>query len=72
MAKVQRRAERNQRDTPRTTFSLYLDRDVIAAVDTLVTIGRYPNRSDAVESAIRRLVIDAARESLAPVETVAA
>lgn len=72
MVKVQRRAERNQRDPTRTTFSLYLDRDVIAAMDTLVAIGQFPNRSEAVESACRQIIIDMARNSVMAVDGEAA
>lgn len=59
-----RRSDRYNSDPTRKTYSAYLDRRVIEAVDSLVQIGRFPNRSEAIEEACKRLVSDVARESV--------
>ena len=58
------RNARYDKNSNRKTYSAYLDVRVIAAVDTLVSVGEFPNRSEAIEEACRRLVKGSAHNLL--------
>jgi len=57
-ARYSRRAIKRKRKT----ISVYVLPSVVAEVDALVDAGRYANRSDAVEDALRLLVLHASLE----------
>jgi Arc/MetJ-type ribon-helix-helix transcriptional regulator len=56
----------------RRTYSVYVLPEVVAAVDALVDAGRYTNRSDAVEDALRLLVLQASLDRASTAATEAA
>ena len=59
------RNDRYDKNTTRKTYSAYLDTRVMDAVDALVAIGEFPNRSEAIEEACRRLVRLSAQNMIA-------
>lgn len=69
---VTERNGRRNSHTERKTYSAYVDSRVMDALDMLVKVGTYANRSDAIEDACRRLVILKAPAMLSTPEEVAA
>lgn len=53
---TERFSRRYMKHPHRKTVSAYLDEGVVRAVDTLVDLGVFPNRSEAIEEACRQLV----------------
>lgn len=67
-----KRNERRSTNPERKTYSMYLHRGVVEALDGLVSVGEYANRSDAIEEACKKLIKSSAIERINAIDEAVA